>query len=113
MNVRQESHETVVAHVVGLAGSLRAGSATQMAVRCALLGAEKVGARTQLLDLASYDLPFLGRDREPTGRNAVERFLRDIRAADGIVLGSPELHGSLSGVLKNEWPAGAWVRAKP
>jgi NAD(P)H-dependent FMN reductase len=101
VNVRQESRETVVAHVVGLAGSLRAGSATQMAVRCALLGAEKVGARTQLLDLASYDLPFLGRDREPTGRNAVERFLRDISAADGIVLGSPELHGSLSGVLKN------------
>ena len=56
MNVRQESRETVVAHVVGLAGSLRPGSATQMAVRCALLGAEKVGAKTQLLDLASYDL---------------------------------------------------------
>ena len=95
------SGDSVVAHVVGLAGSLRAGSATQMAVRCALLGAEKLGARTQLLDLASYDLPFLGRDKEPTGRNAVERFLGDIRAADGIVLGSPELHGSLSGVLKN------------
>ena len=101
MNVRQESHETVVADVVGLAGSLRPGSATQMAVRCALLGAEKVGATTQLLDLAAYDLPFLGRDREPTGRTAVERFLGDIRAADGIILGSPELHGSVSGVLKN------------
>ncbi len=95
------SGDSVVAHIVGLAGSLRAGSATQMAVRCALLGAEKVGARTQLLDLASYDLPFLGRDKEPTGRNAVERFLGDIRAADGIVLGSPEIHGSMSGVLKN------------
>jgi len=101
VNVRQESRETVVAHVVGLAGSLRPGSATQMAVRCALLGAEKVGAKAQLLDLASYDLPFLGRDQEPAGRNAVERFLGDIRAADGIILGSPELHGSLSGVLKN------------
>jgi len=101
VNVRQESRETVVAHVVGLAGSLRPGSATQMAVRCALLGAERVGARTQLLDLASYDLPFLGRDQEPTKRNAVERFLGDIRAADGIIIGSPELHGSLSGALKN------------
>jgi NAD(P)H-dependent FMN reductase len=101
VNVRQESRETVVAQIVGLAGSLRAGGATQMAVRCALLGAEKVGARVQLLDLASYDLPFLGRDKEPTRRNAVEHFLGDIRAADGIILGSPELHGSLSGVLKN------------
>ena len=95
------SRDSVVAHIVGLAGSLRAGSATQMAVRCALLGAENVGARTHLLDLASYSLPFLGRDKEPTGRTAVERFLGDIRAADGIILGSPELHGSLSGVLKN------------
>jgi len=95
------SGDSVVAHIVGLAGSLRAGSATQMAVRCALLGAEKVGATTRLLDLASYDLPFLGRDTEPTGRNAVERFLDEIRAADGIILGSPQLHGSVSGVLKN------------
>ena len=101
MNARQQSSDTVVAQVVGLAGSLRAGSATQMAVRCALLGAEEAGARVQLLDLASYDLPFLGRDREPTSRKAVERFLGDIRTADGIILGSPELHGSLSGVLKN------------
>lgn len=95
------SLDSAVAHIVGLAGSLRAGSATQMAVRCALLGAEKVGARTQFLDLASYDLPFLGKDQEPKGRNAVERFLGDIRAADGVILGSPELHGSVSGVLKN------------
>lgn len=101
MSVRQESREPVVAHIVGLAGSLRAGSATQMAVRCALLGAERVGARTQLLDLASYDLPFLGRDEDLTKRKAVECFLGDLRGADGIIIGSPELHGSLSGVLKN------------
>jgi len=101
VNVRQASRDKVVAQIVGLAGSLRAGSATQMAVRCALLGAENAGAKTRLLDLASYDLPFLGREKEPGGRSAVERFLGDLRAADGIILGSPELHGSLSGVLKN------------
>jgi FMN reductase len=91
----------VVARIIGLAGSLRPGSATQMAVRCALLGAEHAGAGTQLLDLAAYDLPFLGRDKEPPGRDAVQRFLSDLRAADGVILGSPELHGSMSGVLKN------------
>ena len=43
------------------------GSATQMAVRCALLGAEDVGARTHLLDLASYS-PSLPRTRQGAHR---------------------------------------------
>ena len=72
-----------------------------MAVRCALLGAEQSGAAAELLDLATYDLPFLGRDQGPAAVKAVERFLGDLRAADGIILGSPEMHGSISGVLKN------------
>jgi len=72
-----------------------------MAVRCALLGAEEHGAHTQVLDLAAYDLPFLGREQGGAAMMAVARFLTDLRAADGIILGSPEIHGSISGVLKN------------
>jgi NAD(P)H-dependent FMN reductase len=87
--------------IVGLAGSLRDTSSTRMAVRCALLGAEERGAHAQLLDLAAYDLPFLGREKERTASVAVKRFLTDLQAADGIILGSPEIHGGLSGVLKN------------
>jgi len=90
-----------VIRVVGLAGSLRAASATRMAVHCALLGAEERGAHTQVLDLAAYDLPFLGREQEGAAMMAVARFVADLRAADGIILGSPEIHGSISGVLKN------------
>ena len=95
------SQDTSVIQVVGVAGSLRAKSATRMAVRCALLGAEEHGAQTQVLDLAAYDLPFLGREQEDAAMMAVARFLTDLRAADGIILGSPEIHGSISGVLKN------------
>ena len=69
--------------IVGLAGSLRAASTTRMAVDCALLGAREDGAHAQLLDLAAYDLPFLGRERDPAAARAVERFLADLRAADG------------------------------
>jgi NAD(P)H-dependent FMN reductase len=87
--------------IVGLAGSLRATSTTRMAVECALLGAGEDGANAQLMDLAAYDLPFLGRERDPAAAKAVDRFLADLRAADGIILGSPEIHGSISGVLKN------------
>ncbi len=93
--------DTPVIHIAGLAGSLRAESATRRAVRCALLGAAEDGAQVQLLDLGAYDLPFLGQERDDAGRKGVERFLGDLRRADGIVLGSPEIHGSVSGVLKN------------
>jgi len=91
----------VVTHVMGLAGSLRAESATRMAVRYALTGAEDEGAKIELMDLAAYNLPFLGREKEQPGARDVERFRADLRAADGIILGSPEIHGSFSGVLKN------------
>jgi NAD(P)H-dependent FMN reductase len=93
--------ESVVIRIIGLAGSLGAKSVTRMAVRYALAGAEYDGAQVQLLDLATWDLPFLGREQEPKALEAVQRFRAELRAADGIVLGSPEIHGSVSGVLKN------------
>ena len=72
-----------------------------MAVLCALQGAGERGANVELLDVAAYHLPFLGRDREEGNVAAVARFRADLRAAEGIILGSPEIHGSISGVLKN------------
>ena len=98
---RRVPAESVTVRILGLAGSLRAGSTTRMAVRCALRGAEAAGAQVKLLDLASYELPFLGRENEAAAEKAVLRFLGDLRDADGIILGSPEIHGSMSGVLKN------------
>ena len=98
MIVRTESVEI---RVIGLVGSLRPGSATRMAVRYVLQSAGEAGANVQLLDLAAYNLPFLGREREEGNVETVRRFRADLRAADGIILASPEIHGSISGVLKN------------
>jgi len=92
---------SVEVRVFGLVGSLRPESATRMAVRCALQGAGEAGANVELVDLATYGLPFLGREKEQGNLESVRRFRADLRAADGIILGSPELHGSISGVLKN------------
>ncbi|HEY2956334.1 MAG TPA: NAD(P)H-dependent oxidoreductase [Candidatus Eisenbacteria bacterium] len=92
---------SVEIRIIGLAGSLRVESATRMAVRYALRGAKEEGAKVELLDLATYDLPYLGLEREEGNVKSVERFRADLRAADGIILGSPEIHGSVSGVLKN------------
>jgi NAD(P)H-dependent FMN reductase len=93
--------QAVVVRVVGIAGSLRPKSVTRMAVRYALRGAEEEGARASILDLTEYNLPFLGREQEDGNEKAVRGFRAALRASDGIILGSPELHGSVSGVLKN------------
>jgi NAD(P)H-dependent FMN reductase len=87
--------------IVGLAGSLRLNSTTRMAVRYALRGAEEVRAKVAFLDLASYNLPFCGQENDSGKIDCVERFRADLRGSDGIILGSPEIHGSFSGVLKN------------
>lgn len=92
---------SVEIRVIGVVGSLRAGSATRMAVRFVLQSAREAGASVELLDLAAYNLPFLGREREEGNVETVRRFRADLGAADGIILGSPEIHGSISGVLKN------------
>ena len=92
---------SVEIRVIGLAGSLRAESATRAAVQLALHGAAEEGAKVTLADLGAYNLPFLGREREEASVKAVRRFRADLRASDGIILGSPEIHGSVSGVLKN------------
>lgn len=88
--------------VAALCGSLRKGSYTASALKLALEGSKRFGATTSFLDLKNYDLPFhpglpeAGRDNE-----AVRRLRADVKAADGLILGTPEYHGSYSGVLKN------------
>lgn len=88
--------------IVGLAGSLRPESYTRFAVKIALEGAEEAGAETRLLDLRDYDLPFSsGNSRDSSYPADVYRLREEIRQADGIILGTPEYHGGMSGVLKN------------
>lgn len=88
--------------VAGLGGSLRPGSFTSAAVNIALKGAEAMGARTRHLDLQDYDLGLhLGNAERCRDRPDVRRFRADIKAADGLIIGTPEYHGSFSGVLKN------------
>ena len=88
--------------VVGMSGSLRPGSYTRKVVGIALEGAEEAGADTQLLDLRDYDLPFSsGNPRERNYPPGVYRLREEIRKSDGVILGSPEYHGGMSGVLKN------------
>ena len=97
-----DHNNTPAIRVVGISGSLRAGSYTRLAVQIALRGAAELGAETRLLDLRDYALMFCnGRVNEETCPPDVLRLRSDLRAAQGIILGTPEYHASFSGVLKN------------
>ena len=94
-----ESPERV--RVGALCGSLRDGSYTRKALRVALAGAEEAGAEVELIDLRTFDLPFCdGSEPEDQPGDAV-RLCSAVADCHGLILGTPEYHGSFSGVLKN------------
>jgi FMN reductase len=95
----EQPRENVIIRVAGLCGSIRPGSYTRMALAIALRGAAQAGAVTELIDLRDYKLPFAGSGAD-AGPDA-ERLSAAVKAADGLILGTPEYHGSVSGVLKN------------
>ena len=87
--------------IVGLGGTVRAGSSTERALALALRSVEKAGAETRLLGgefLSS--LPIF--DPRPGAQDESQQVLADaIRQADGVIVASPGYHGSISGVVKN------------
>lgn len=88
--------------VIGICGSLRETSFTRMALQIALKGAEESGVKTELIDLRHYDLVFCnGSKNEEDYPEDVAKLRKKVYEAEGILLGTPEYHGSLSGVLKN------------
>jgi FMN reductase len=87
--------------IVGIAGSLRAGSYSHMALEVAAQKIRSLGAEVEILDLRQMKLPFCdGGDDYPEYPD-VQRLQDAFSQADGMVLVSPEYHGSISGVLKN------------
>lgn len=86
--------------VIGISGSLRDGSHTRQALQIALNGAQELGAETAILDLADYNLPLCDGSKT-TQHPGVLRLQSDVKHARGILLGTPEYHSGVSGVLKN------------
>jgi len=88
--------------LLGIAGSLRPNSYTRRLVELALEGARQAGADVMLVDLATFTLPFCTGDSGwPQPYPDVERLRGLVRAADAVVWGTPQYHGSYSGLLKN------------
>ena len=87
--------------ILAVCGSLSAASTTSMALSLALKGAEEYGAETRLLALRDYELVFYGEVDEEDYPPDVFRLREEMEKTDGIIFGTPEYHGSMSGALKN------------
>ncbi len=87
--------------IVGIGGSLRANSYSQIALDIAARRVEALGAEVEVLDLRQMNLPFCDGENEYPDYPDVARLQTAVKAADGLILATPEYHGSVSGVLKN------------
>jgi FMN reductase len=85
--------------VVGLGGTLRAGSSTGRALSAALDAAQRAGAEIVLLDAPALQLPLY--DPSAPATEAVERLVSEVRRSDGLIIASPGYHGGPSGLVKN------------
>lgn len=84
--------------ILGIAGSLRAGSYNRAALRAAQQLAPD-GARIEIFDLIG--IPVFNQDEEANPPARVTEFKEQIKAADAILFVTPEYNYSIPGVLKN------------
>ena len=87
--------------IVGLGGTFRPNSSSERLVRAVLDQCARLGARVAMFDgPALAALPHFNPEapeRTPEQIALVEA----VRGADGLVIGTPGYHGSLSGLVKN------------
>ena len=100
--------------VAVLVGSVRRRRQSIRVARFAVDRLTRAGADASLLDLRELNLPIMEerlhmRDDPPPG---LVRFSDAVKAADAVVVVSPEYNGSMPGVLKNalDYIYGEWFR---
>ncbi len=87
--------------IVGIGGTVRPDSTSEMALAQALAAAKSAGAETILFGgaflagLPHYD-PRTASDNAEQGR-----MVDAVRRADGLIVATPGYHGSISGLVKN------------
>lgn len=88
-------------HVVGIGGTFRPRSSSEMLVRAVLGACVEIGARTTMFDgPALAALPHFNPE-QPGRTPEQEAFVAALRTADALVIGTPGYHGGVSGVVKN------------
>jgi FMN reductase len=87
-------------YIVAVGGTLRPGSSTEKAMQHVLNAADRAGARTRLISGPALQLPMY-EPENPERTDAARDLVAQLALADGIILGSPGYHGSISGLIKN------------
>ena len=87
--------------IVGITGSLRTDSYSALALQQAIDRVRALGAEAEIIDLREIKLPFCDGGDEYPDYPDVETMREKVKAADGLILATPEYHGSVSGVMKN------------
>jgi len=87
--------------IVGIGGSLRPDSHSQIILSQAGQRVAALGAEVEILDLRTMPLPFCDGGDDYPDYPDVEKLRTAVSQADGLILATPEYHGSVSGVLKN------------
>ncbi len=87
-------------YIVAVGGTLRPNSSTEWAMRHALAAAQRGGARIKLISGPLLQLPLYQPEILERGGGA-RLLVAELAQADGIIIGSPGYHGSISGLVKN------------
>jgi FMN reductase len=87
--------------IVGINGSLRRGSYSAMALEVAISRVGALGVETEIIDLRKLSLPFCNGGDDYSDYPDVAKMQQTVKSAAGLILATPEYHGSVSGVMKN------------
>ncbi|GAA0362835.1 NADPH-dependent FMN reductase [Bacillus horti] len=91
--------------VLAITGSMKVESRTKKATEIVIQACKEAAGdeiTIEHLHLATFPLPlFDGRSDISTYPENVHTLLKKVEEADGLILASPEYHGSLTGALKN------------
>lgn len=86
--------------IVGIGGTAREGSTSELALQAALSHARGQGCET--VCFSGTELPSEIFDPSQSARSDAARSLVDaIRRADGLIISTPSYHGGISGLIKN------------
>lgn len=86
--------------ILAIGGTTRPNSSIEKALKISLAAAARDGAETQLLGAADLALPHYAPEN-PERTPEAQRLVALVRRADGLIIGSPGYHGTISGLVKN------------